>query len=72
MRSFQFASLFLLSGEECVAGYRYQTPSSPLPCPSEDRIEASDRVAQEGVCSTLDTKRRAKVRHLRTELTRAR
>jgi hypothetical protein len=31
-------------------------------------LKASDPVAQRGVCSTLDTKRRAEVRHLRTEL----
>jgi hypothetical protein len=31
-------------------------PSNPLPCPSEDRIEASDRIAQRGAWSTLDTK----------------
>jgi hypothetical protein len=55
-----------------VRGLPVPDPSNPLPSPSEENgTDASDRVAQRGVCSTLDTKRRAEVRHLRTELTRA-
>jgi hypothetical protein len=54
MSRFSFASLFLASGEEGGAGYRSRPNKSP--CPSEDGIEASDRIAQSGVCSTLDTK----------------